>query len=212
MIPTPRGPTLAQRSERDHRVAGGTRVFCGTRSSSGRAQRSRVGDCAGVYVGRALGSVPVRLTVDVGGRLPEQIEVAADDVVIESIANIDKHARARAASVEIDRTNQWFGCSLEIVDDGVGGADSERGSGLRGLADRVEALGGRLRVWTPQGWRDPSEGGDPVRVAIAEDSVLLRGGLAELSREADFEVVGQCNECRRPAPEGAKLLARHRDR
>jgi signal transduction histidine kinase len=40
---------------------------------------------------------------------------------------------------------------VEIVDDGVGGADTERGSGLRGLADRVEALDGRLRVWTPAG-------------------------------------------------------------
>jgi signal transduction histidine kinase len=40
---------------------------------------------------------------------------------------------------------------VEVVDDGVGGADSERGTGLRGLADRVEALGGRLRVWTPPG-------------------------------------------------------------
>jgi signal transduction histidine kinase len=40
---------------------------------------------------------------------------------------------------------------VEVVDDGVGGADTERGSGLRGLADRVEALGGRLRVWTPVG-------------------------------------------------------------
>jgi signal transduction histidine kinase len=40
---------------------------------------------------------------------------------------------------------------VEVVDDGVGGADTERGTGLRGLADRVEALGGRLRVWTPVG-------------------------------------------------------------
>lgn len=107
----------------------------------------------------ARASVPVRLTVDVGGRLPEQIEVAAYYVVIESIANIDKHARARAASVEIDRTNQGL-VVVEIVDDGVGGADSERGSGLRGLADRVEALGGRLRVWTPEG------GGTRVRAEI----------------------------------------------
>jgi signal transduction histidine kinase len=43
------------------------------------------------------------------------------------------------------------GVVVEIVDNGVGGADTEKGSGLRGLADRVEALGGRLRVWTPLG-------------------------------------------------------------
>ena len=49
---------------------------------------------------------------------------------------------------------------VEVVDDGVGGADTERGSGLRGLADRVEALGGRLRVWSPAG------GGTRVRAEI----------------------------------------------
>jgi signal transduction histidine kinase len=49
---------------------------------------------------------------------------------------------------------------VEIVDDGIGGADSERGSGIRGLADRVEALNGRLRVWTPRG------GGTRVRAEI----------------------------------------------
>jgi DNA-binding NarL/FixJ family response regulator len=77
---------------------------------------------------------------------------------------------------------------VEVVDDGVGGADTERGSGIRGLADRVEALGGRLMVWTPLG------GGDPVRVAIAEDSVLLRAGLARLLDDAGFEVVAQCED------------------
>jgi signal transduction histidine kinase len=51
--------------------------------------------------------------------------------------------------VEVGRINGEL--TVEIVDDGVGGADSERGTGLRGLADRVEALGGRLRVWTPPG-------------------------------------------------------------
>ena len=49
---------------------------------------------------------------------------------------------------------------VEIVDDGIGGADTEAGSGLRGLADRVESLGGRLRVWTPQG------GGTRVKAEI----------------------------------------------
>jgi signal transduction histidine kinase len=49
---------------------------------------------------------------------------------------------------------------IQVVDDGIGGADTERGSGLRGLADRVEALGGRLRVWSPHG------GGTRVRAEI----------------------------------------------
>jgi signal transduction histidine kinase len=94
----------------------------------------------------ARASVPVRLTVGLVSRLPERLEVAAYYVVSESLANIDKHARASAATVDVARTNGHV--VVEIVDDGVGGADTERGSGLRGLADRVEALGGSLRIWT----------------------------------------------------------------
>jgi signal transduction histidine kinase len=97
----------------------------------------------------ARAPVPVRLSVAIEGRLPEQVEIAAYYVVTESLTNIAKHAHAASAIVEIARRRDDV--VVEIVDDGVGGADSERGSGLRGLADRVEALGGRLRVWTPQG-------------------------------------------------------------
>jgi signal transduction histidine kinase len=94
-------------------------------------------------------SVPVRLTVDLEERCPEPVEVAAYYVVSESLANVGKHARASSATVDVCRVDGQV--VVEIVDDGVGGADTERGSGLRGLADRVEALGGRLRVWTPRG-------------------------------------------------------------
>jgi signal transduction histidine kinase len=93
--------------------------------------------------------VPVRLTVDIEERLPESIEVAAYYVVCESLANIGKHARATSATIGVVRENGRV--VVEVVDDGIGGADTERGSGLRGLADRVEALGGRLHVWTPAG-------------------------------------------------------------
>jgi signal transduction histidine kinase len=102
--------------------------------------------------------VPVRLAVAVEGRLPEQVEVAAYYVVSESLTNIGKHAQATRATAEIVRANGHV--VVEIIDNGVGGADTERGSGLRGLADRVEALGGRLRVWTPLG------GGTRVRAEI----------------------------------------------
>jgi signal transduction histidine kinase len=97
----------------------------------------------------ARAPVPVRLSVELEGRLPEQVEIAAYYVVTESVTNIAKHAQATSATVDIACHGDEV--IVEIVDDGVGGADSERGSGLRGLADRVEALGGRLRVWTPQG-------------------------------------------------------------
>ena len=91
----------------------------------------------------------VRLHVGFEDRLPEQIEVAAYYVVSESLANIGKHADATSASIDVSRVGAIV--VVEVADDGVGGADSERGSGLRGLADRVEALGGTLRVWSPAG-------------------------------------------------------------
>jgi signal transduction histidine kinase len=106
----------------------------------------------------ARAPVPVRLTVELDGRLDERIEVAAYYVACESLTNIGKHARASSATVAVSRANGEL--VVEVVDDGVGGADSERGTGLRGLADRVEALGGRLRVWTPRG------GGTRVRAEI----------------------------------------------
>jgi signal transduction histidine kinase len=107
----------------------------------------------------ARAPVPMRLSLEIEGRLPQQVEVAVYYVVTESLANIGKHARATRASVEVVRTSD--GIRVEIVDDGVGGAaDTEEGSGLRGLADRVEALRGRLRVWSPVG------GGTRVRAEI----------------------------------------------
>jgi signal transduction histidine kinase len=106
----------------------------------------------------ARAPVRVELQVDVDERLPEQLELAAYYVVAESLTNVAKHARARTARVDVLTDDDAL--VLEIVDDGVGGADSERGTGLRGLADRVEALNGRLRVWTPQG------GGTRVKAEI----------------------------------------------
>jgi signal transduction histidine kinase len=97
----------------------------------------------------AHAAVPIRLTVGVRGRLPEPIEVASYYVVAESLTNIGKYAEASAATVDVSRSHGRL--LVEVTDDGIGGADTERGSGLRGLADRVEALGGRLRVWSPIG-------------------------------------------------------------
>jgi signal transduction histidine kinase len=97
----------------------------------------------------ARAHVPVQLTVALDGRLPEPQEVAAYYVVSESLTNIAKYANASSAAVDVRHANG--GLVVEIVDDGIGGADTRRGSGLRGLADRVEALGGRLRIWSPPG-------------------------------------------------------------
>jgi signal transduction histidine kinase len=106
----------------------------------------------------ATSAVPVTLTVELDGRVSESIEVAAYYVVSESLANVGKHARADAATIAVSRQNGDL--VVEVVDDGIGGADTEAGSGLRGLADRVEALDGRLRVWTPRG------GGTRVRAEM----------------------------------------------
>jgi signal transduction histidine kinase len=106
----------------------------------------------------ARAPVPVTLTVRLADRPPEGAEVAAYYVVCESLANIGKHAHASSASVTVFRRDGQV--VAEVVDDGIGGADTERGTGLRGLADRVEALGGRLRVWTPHG------GGTRVRAEL----------------------------------------------
>ena len=91
----------------------------------------------------------VRLKTDGLPRLSEPLEVAAYYVVSESLTNAAKHAHARRVTVDVGVKDGTL--IAEIVDDGVGGADSERGTGLRGLADRVEALNGRLRIWSTAG-------------------------------------------------------------
>jgi signal transduction histidine kinase len=106
----------------------------------------------------ARAPVPVRLAVDIPARVEQAIEVAAYYVVCESLANIGKHAQATSAMIALSHADGTM--TIEVIDDGRGGADSERGTGLRGLADRVEALGGRLRVWTPVG------GGTRVRAEL----------------------------------------------
>ncbi len=106
----------------------------------------------------ARAPVPVRLNVELADRLPERLEVAAFYLVSESLANVGKHANATSATVEVARMNGQV--VVEVVDDGIGGADTELGSGLRGLADRVEALEGRLRIWSPKG------GGTRLRAEI----------------------------------------------
>ena len=82
-------------------------------------------------------------------RLPEPVELAAYFVASEALANVAKYSQATHATVCVSRAGPTV--SIEIADDGIGGADDSRGSGLRGLADRVEALDGRLRVVSPPG-------------------------------------------------------------
>jgi signal transduction histidine kinase len=93
--------------------------------------------------------VALELDVDLPDRLPEPVEAAAYFVVSEALTNVTKHAEASSVRVRVARAN---GCAVvEVADDGIGGADGARGTGLRGLGDRVDALGGRLVVLSPAG-------------------------------------------------------------
>jgi signal transduction histidine kinase len=122
----------------------------------------------GILTERGLGtavedlaySAPIRITVDsdLSSRLPEQVEAGAYYVVAEALANVAKHAGASQAAVELSAVNGML--ALSVRDDGVGGADLSRGSGLRGLVDRVQALGGTLEVESPPG------GGTVLRAEI----------------------------------------------
>jgi signal transduction histidine kinase len=94
-------------------------------------------------------AVPVELDVDAPARLPEPVEVAAYYVVSEALANAAKHAHASVAQVEAQARDGLL--HLSVRDDGVGGAVPGGGSGLVGLADRVEALGGTVKLDSPAG-------------------------------------------------------------
>jgi signal transduction histidine kinase len=92
--------------------------------------------------------VPIQLEAP-EGRLPEAIETAAYFLCSEGLANVAKYARASRVRVSVTSSDGHV--AVEVTDNGVGGADPSRGSGLRGLADRVEALGGRLSLESPPG-------------------------------------------------------------
>ncbi len=94
-------------------------------------------------------AVPVELHLDLGPRLAEQLEVAAYYIVSEALANAAKHAHASVVDIRVARLDAAL--TLAIRDDGVGGADPSQGSGIIGLKDRVDALGGNVLVLSPPG-------------------------------------------------------------
>jgi signal transduction histidine kinase len=94
-------------------------------------------------------ALPVRLEITITGRLPEAVEAAAYFVASEALTNAAKHSHASEASLTASCDGRTL--VVEVADDGIGGAATGRGSGLRGLADRVEAIGGRLTVSSPPG-------------------------------------------------------------
>lgn len=94
-------------------------------------------------------AVPTTVVADGGPRLPQPVEFAAYFVASEALANVAKHARASQVTIRLLRTDHAV--LVTITDDGIGGADPTRGTGLQGLVDRVESLGGRLAFSTPAG-------------------------------------------------------------
>jgi PAS domain S-box-containing protein len=109
---------------------------------------------------RAL--VPVDVTDMPEGRLPPEVEAAAYYVVSESLANVTRYAEAERATVAVAQADGVV--TVEVADDGRGGAGPAPGSGLSGLADRVEAIGGRLEIASPPG------GGTRIRAVLSCDT------------------------------------------
>ena len=111
--------------------------------------------------------VPVELVEMADERLPAPVEAAAYYLIAEALTNVAKYARATTVDVRVVAGDDRV--TVDVTDDGVGGADATGGSGLRGLADRVEALGGSLEVESPTG------GGTSVRATIPRSDA---GGYA----------------------------------
>jgi signal transduction histidine kinase len=122
-------------------------------------------------------AVPVRLDVAVDGRLPEPVELAAYYVVCEALTNTAKHAAAAAVDVRVETGDDML--RAWVRDDGRGGADPTHGSGLVGLTDRVEALGGRLAVRSPPG------AGTTVQVDLPLTDPAATGSSAPVSQRPD---------------------------
>jgi len=97
----------------------------------------------------ARSPIPVRLDVDVSPRPPSTVESTAYFVVAEALTNVAKHSGATQARVSIARRGDRL--AIDVTDNGTGGADSSRGTGLHGLTDRVHALGGWMQVLSPVG-------------------------------------------------------------
>ena len=93
--------------------------------------------------------IPVDLRIHANGRLPEPVEVSAYYIAAEALTNVVKHARASSVSVEVEVAGEIL--RVAVRDDGCGGADFTGGTGLLGLKDRVEAIGGRIFLDSPRG-------------------------------------------------------------
>jgi signal transduction histidine kinase len=119
---------------------------------------------------------PVDLDIQVEGRLPEPVEIAAYYTVAEALTNAAKHADATTADIQVtDRDSILY---VRVRDNGRGGADFGQGSGLVGLKDRAEALGGHLRLYSPPG------GGTALEITLPLDGPSGSPGAAGTPKQA----------------------------
>ena len=153
---------------------------------------------------RSAASVNVR--VDRFGRLAPEIESAAYFITAEATANAVKHASANQIDIEVTSTRDEL--RLTVTDDGAGGASLKKGTGLQGLRDRAEAIGGELAVNSPIGgptvltadlpfFRSRHRAGvsdEHLRVVIADDAAMIRQALVELLESSGIEVVAQVGD------------------
>lgn len=140
---------------------------------------------------KALGrrfTVPVRLDVRVEGRLPEQIEVAAYYAIAEAMTNAAKHARASVVDVAVDVAGGVL--RVHIDDDGCGGAKPAEGSGLVGLKDRIEALGGQLWLASPAGSGTTVKAALPLHGPPAPGPLPIGSTPAELGEHTGVWAAG----------------------
>jgi signal transduction histidine kinase len=121
-------------------------------------------------------AIPAELDLRVEDRLPEAVEVATYYLVSEALTNAAKHAHASVVNVAVETRGRVL--HLAVQDDGVGGADVSRGSGLVGLKDRAEAIGGTMAIDSPRG------GGTSIKIELPLDGRLNggSGGLRGLNR------------------------------
>jgi signal transduction histidine kinase len=118
-------------------------------------------------------AVPVKLNVRHEQRPPDAVEVAAYYVASEALTNVAKHSDASRVEIDLDLDLDDARLRLSICDDGGGGADPSRGSGLVDLKDRVEALGGTIKIESPQGRGTRLQ----VAILVRSDSSAGRAGL-----------------------------------